>query len=161
VATGVTRGEDAVEAAPAQEAPGPIGRVDEQELSLCPGGSAVQVQDDAESSGIADLGIAKVQSELTRASSDDGVDGVADVRDGMDVEAAFDDDIVTIGRFEHPDWRPRRHPTVGIQRHCDPSQLLLPSFMMTPPVSRRLPPGVKKASRKPAVDPERLKSQSS
>ena len=61
--TGVTRGEDAVEAAPAQEAPGPIGRVDEQELSLCPGGSAVQVQDDAESSGIADLSFAQVEPE--------------------------------------------------------------------------------------------------
>ena len=78
----------------------------------------MEVHDDPEPRRVADLGAAEMQTQLARTLVDDGVDRVADVWHRVDVETPLDDDIVAVRRVEHSD----RTPTVGVQRHLDPSQ---------------------------------------
>ncbi|WP_460630057.1 hypothetical protein [Intrasporangium mesophilum] len=46
------------------------------------------------------------------------MDGVAYVRNSMEIEATLDDDVVPIGRINNS----HRTPSVGVQRHGDPFQ---------------------------------------
>ena len=43
----------------------------------------------------------RVEAQLAARRRDDGVDDVADVGDGVDVEAPLDDHVVPVGRVQH------------------------------------------------------------